>query len=222
MEDSLPSDPFIVKTIVSTDLVKRIASKYGVEVKETLTGFKFIGEIIEKAEMDGKGNYLFGFEESYGSLFGKHARDKDAVSAAALACAIGGHLKRKEMTLIDYLEEIYSEFGYFQEALVSKEYEGIQGKEKIELIMTGLRHIEPSKLKDMAIRGMKDYLNGYGNLPPSDVISMEMENDCKIIVRPSGTEPKIKFYLMARGENREEAEKKIEEMKELVERIACL
>ena len=222
MEDSLPSDPFVVKTIVSTDLVKRIASKYGVEVKETLTGFKFIGEIIEKAEMDGKGNYLFGFEESYGSLFGKHARDKDAVSAAALACAIGGHLKRKEMTLIDYLEEIYSEFGYFQEALVNKEYEGIQGKEKIELIMTGLRHIEPSKLKDMAIRGMKDYLNGYGNLPPSDVISMEMENDCKIIVRPSGTEPKIKFYLMARGENREEAEKKIEEMKELVERIVCL
>jgi len=219
LKESLPSDPFIVKTIVSTDLVKRIAAKYNVEVKETLTGFKFIGEIIEKSEVEGKGSYLFGFEESYGSLFGRHARDKDAVSAAALACTIGGFLKRTGRTMVDYLEEIHEEHGHYLEALVNKDYVGIEGKERIESIMKKLRSRRSLKLGKERIIEFRDYLEESGNLPAADVISIEMQDDSKIIVRPSGTEPKMKFYLMARGNNENEARKRIEELSELVEGI---
>jgi len=222
LKESLPKDPFIVKTIVSTDLVKKIAAKYNVKVKETLTGFKFIGEIIEKSDVEGKGSYLFGFEESYGSLYGKHARDKDAISAAALACTIGGFLKRSGMTMIDYLEEIYEEHGHYVEALVNKVYVGIEGEAKIESIMRKLRTRRPLKMGNETVREFRDYLEDSGDLPAADVISIEMEDDSKIIVRPSGTEPKIKFYLMARGDNEEKARKRIEELRELVEGIEGL
>ncbi|HNU23912.1 MAG TPA: phospho-sugar mutase, partial [Mesotoga sp.] len=189
LKGSLPDDAFIVKTIVSTDLVKSIAARSGVKVRETLTGFKYIGEIIEKSEIEGRGKYLFGFEESYGSLYGRHARDKDAVSAAALACTIAGFLKRSGLSLIEYLEEIYKEFGYYLEALVNKDYEGIEGKDRIEAIMKGLRESRPSAIGGFRVRKFKDYMEDSGDLPTADVISMEMEDGSKIIVRPSGTEP---------------------------------
>ena len=222
LKESLPNAPFIVKTIVSTDLVKKIAAKYNVEVKETLTGFKFIGEIIEKSEVDGKGSYLFGFEESYGSLYGRHARDKDAVSAAALACTIGGFLKRSGRTMIDYLEEIQEEHGHYLEALVNKDYVGIEGRKKIESIMSKLRSRSPLKMGNETIREFKDYLEDSGDLPAADVISIEMRDNSKIVVRPSGTEPKMKFYLMARGDNEDEARNRIEELRELIEGIEGL
>lgn len=219
MEGNLPDNPFVVKTIVTTDLVNKIASDHGVAVKETLTGFKFIGELIEKSTVSGVGNFLFGFEESYGYLFGKHARDKDAVVAAALASVIGGFLKKKGETLYDYLEGIYSRYGYFVEDLVNKEYEGIEGKRRIDSIMTGLREKGVRPMKGRKLIEILDYSPGIEGLPPSDVISIQFEGDLKLIARPSGTEPKIKFYLMARGSSREEARKNIDEMKELVEGI---
>ncbi|HON27414.1 MAG TPA: phospho-sugar mutase [Mesotoga infera] len=219
MERKLPDNPFIVKTIVTTDLVKKIASNYGVAVKETLTGFKFIGELIEKSVVSGGENFLFGFEESYGYLFGKHARDKDAVVAAALASVIGGFLKKKGETLYDYLEGIYSRYGYFMEDLVNKEYEGIEGKFKIDSIMKELREKGVPPMKGRKLIEILDYSPGIEGLPASDVISMQFEGDLKLIARPSGTEPKIKFYLMAKGSSREEARKNIDEMKELVEGI---
>ncbi len=222
LKGSLPDDAFIVKTIVSTDLVKSIAARSGVKVRETLTGFKYIGEIIEKSEIEGRGKYLFGFEESYGSLYGRHARDKDAVSAAALACTIAGFLKRSGLSLIEYLEEIYKEFGYYLEALVNKDYEGIEGKDRIEAIMKGLRESRPSAIGGFRVRKFKDYMEDSGDLPTADVISMEMEDGSKIIVRPSGTEPKVKFYLMAKGETNDEARRKIDELKELIEGIVGL
>ncbi|MBN2252546.1 MAG: phospho-sugar mutase [Kosmotogaceae bacterium] len=222
LKESLPNNPFIVKTIVSTDLAKKIAAKYNVEVKETLTGFKFIGEIIEKSEVGGNGSYLFGFEESYGSLYGRHARDKDAVSASALACTIGGFLKRSGRTMIDYLEEIYEEHGYYLEALVNKDYVGIEGKERIESIMRKLRSGRSLKFGDEIVIEFRDYLEESGDLPVADVISIEMQDNSKIIVRPSGTEPKMKFYLMVRGDNENEARKRIEELRELVEGIEGL
>ena len=219
MEGNLPDNPFVVKTIVTTDLVNKIASDHGVAVKETLTGFKFIGELIEKSTVSGVGNFLFGFEESYGYLFGKHARDKDAVVAAALASVIGGVLKKRGETLYDYLEGIYSRYGYFVEDLVNKEYEGIEGKRRIDSIMTGLREKGVRPMKGRKLIEILDYSPGIEGLPPSDVISIQFEGDLKLIARPSGTEPKIKFYLMARGSSREEARKNIDEMKELVEGI---
>jgi phosphoglucomutase len=219
MEGNLPDNPFVVKTIVTTDLVNKIASDHGVAVKETLTGFKFIGELIEKSTVSGVGNFLFGFEESYGYLFGKHARDKDAVVAAALASVIGGFLKKRGETLYDYLEGIYSRYGYFVEDLVNKEYEGIEGKRRIDSIMTGLREKGVRPMKGRKLIEILDYSPGIEGLPPSDVISIQFEGDLKLIARPSGTEPKIKFYLMARGSSREEARKNIDEMKELVEGI---
>ncbi len=219
MEGNLPDNPFVVKTIVTTDLVNKIASDHGVAVKETLTGFKFIGELIEKSTVSGVGNFLFGFEESYGYLFGKHARDKDAVVAAALASVIGGFLKKRGETLYDYLEGIYSRYGYFVEDLVNKEYEGIEGKRRIDSIMTGLREKGVRPMKGRKLIEILDYSSGIEGLPPSDVISIQFEGDLKLIARPSGTEPKIKFYLMARGSSREEARKNIDEMKELVEGI---
>ncbi len=221
LEERVPERAFIVKTIVTTDLAKRIAAGYGVDLKETLTGFKFIGELIERAETTGDGEFVFGFEESYGYLLGRHARDKDAIVASALACTVGGFLKKKGLTVVDYLQQIYERYGFFVEDLVNKEYEGIEGKKKIDSIMDRLRKESPTEFKGRKLLRLIDYDVDGGDLPRADVLSMEFEGDCKLIVRPSGTEPKIKFYLMVRGSCEDEARKTIRELKELVEGIVA-
>lgn len=219
LQGRFPPDPYIVKTIVSSDLAGKIAESYGVRVEETLTGFKYIGRLIEESIEKGSGNFIFGFEESYGYLYGTHARDKDAVMAAALVGAMAGSLKKKGFTLPEYLERLYQKHGYFLEALIDKEYAGLEGKRKIEGIMAGLREDKPKKLNGKKLVEFLDYERDPGELPKSNVVSLKFQGGCKLIVRPSGTEPKIKFYLFASDRDELEAKKTLGELEDMVERI---
>lgn len=219
LKNELPDNPFVVKTIVTTDLAKSIVQEYGVSLKETLTGFKFIGELIEKSVIEKSGNFLFGFEESYGYLYGTHVRDKDAVIASALAATIATTLKGKGISLLEYLNEIYEKYGYYMESLESFAFEGIEGMKRISRIMENLRHSAPAEIDGKKLVDFKDYKEGVAGLPKADVVELTYEDDLKLIARPSGTEPKIKFYLMSRGVNRKSAMEKTGLLKKLVERI---
>ncbi|ACR80599.1 MULTISPECIES: phospho-sugar mutase [Kosmotoga] len=219
LKNKLPEKPFIVKTIVTTDMAKTIASNYNVETRETLTGFKFIGELIEESIIKKTGNFIFGFEESYGYLYGMHARDKDAVVASALVVTVAAVLKKRGITLWQYLEELYRQYGYYDEKLLNFTYEGIEGLEKISNIMNSLREKTPSEVAGHRLLKFEDYLEGIKGLPKSNVISLTFEEDLKLIVRPSGTEPKIKFYLMTRGNSKQESTQKLQKLTDLVERI---
>ncbi|AKI97872.1 phospho-sugar mutase [Kosmotoga pacifica] len=219
LKDRLPNDTFVVKTIVTTDLAKAIAKRYDVEIKETLTGFKFIGELIEKSAVEGSGTFLFGFEESYGYLYGTHARDKDAVVASALAATVAASLKKEGVTLIDFLKSIYEKYGYYIEDLKNFTFKGIKGAKKITRIMEMLRNATPKEVAGRKLLDFKDYREGLAGLPPSNVIEMVYEDELKLIARPSGTEPKIKFYLMTRDTSEENAKAKLELLKKHVERI---
>ncbi|HAA85486.1 MAG TPA: phospho-sugar mutase [Kosmotogaceae bacterium] len=215
----LPPNPFIIKTIVSSDMAAAIAREYGVTVKETLTGFKFIGELIEESEKTNSGSFIFGFEESYGYLYGTHVRDKDAVVSSALITLLYSKLKSEGLSIPEYLEMLYDQYGYYSERLVSKEYDGIEGIRKIENIMARMRDNPPRSIGENKLEKTLDYLEGIEGLPASNVVSAIYEGDLKLIVRPSGTEPKIKFYLMASGESKEVAERKLDLLEDEVERI---
>ena len=203
--------PVLVKTIVSTDMANIIANKYGIEVREVLTGFKFIGEQIGLLEKDGRlDRYLFGFEESCGYLSNTDIRDKDAVNAALLLAEIANHYKLKGMTLTDRLDELYKEFGDYKTALLNFEYQGVEGKEKIANIMKAFRSKEIQE-KIPGINSYGDYLLGKiigkdtikdTNLPKSDVMKFFLKDNETITIRPSGTEPKLKAYIFANGEER--------------------
>jgi phosphoglucomutase len=218
-KDLLMNSHFIVKTIVSTPMIYKVAEKYNVKVYDTLTGFKYIGEKIEKSETEGTGEYLFGFEESIGYLFGKHARDKDAIISSALLGIIYRDLKTKGKDLLDYLNDLYNEFGFYKEDLMNFVFEGVDGSRKIQSIMQMVK-INPLKnIFEMKLVKLIDYNAGIDDLPKSNVIEMLFENDNKIIVRPSGTEPKIKFYLLANGENKDKVTGVLERMKIYVKGI---
>ena len=219
LKGRLPEKPFIVKTIVTTDMAKAIASNYNVETRETLTGFKFIGELIEKSITTKNGNFIFGFEESYGYLYGTHARDKDAIVASALIATVAIALKERGIALWQYLEELYKQYGYYNEKLLNFTYEGIEGLQKISSIMDSLREKPPSEVKGHKLIKFEDYSKGIKGLPKSNVVSLSFEDKLKLIVRPSGTEPKIKFYLMAKGDSRQESNQKLQKLTELVERV---
>ena len=214
-----PPNPFIVKTIVSSDMASAIAREYGVTVRETLTGFKFIGELIEMSEKANSGSFIFGFEESYGYLFGTHARDKDAVISSALMTLLYSKLKSEGLSIPEYLEMLYDQYGYYSERLVSKEYDGIEGISKIKNIMARMRNNPPGSIGENRLEKTLDYLEGVEGLPASDVVSAIYEGNLKLIIRPSGTEPKIKFYLMASGESKEVAERKLDLLEDEIERI---
>jgi len=227
---TLPQDGFVVKSIVTTNIVKEICAFYGVEMMDVLTGFKFIGEKIKEAEASGKGTYLFGFEESYGYLAGTYARDKDAVVASMLIAEMALFYREKGLSLYDQLQNVYKKYGFYNEFVVSANFEGIEGAEKMKNIMEGL-HTNPPKefggKKVLAVRDYKastrtDYESGKVEeilLPKSDVIYLELEDNNNFIVRPSGTEPKIKLYCMLRGEDKEEAEKIAVKFKKDIEEI---
>lgn len=207
----LPNNPLLIKTIVSTDMATLMANKYGVVVKEVLTGFKYIGEQMHLLENSNSlDNYLLGFEESCGYLTNPDIRDKDAVNAVLLVCEIANHLKKQGLTLIDKLNEIYKEFGDYKTALLTHEFPGIEGMDKITSIMNFFRNNESSKIFD-DIESIGDYQLGYifkGNikeethLPKSNVIKFFLKDKSTITIRPSGTEPKIKIYIFANGEDR--------------------
>ena len=192
---SLPEKPYIVKTIVTTPLAEDVAKDYGAGVKNVLTGFKYIGETIDACKNE---NYVFGMEESYGYLVGTHARDKDAVSAVMTVVEAVCYYRAQGLTLKDALENLYKKYGYYQSALYSKYFEGQSGMEFMANYMDGLRLDPPDKVCGMAVKAVTDYSKGIDGLPESNVVKIEGE-DFSLIVRPSGTEPKIKFYITAKA-----------------------
>ena len=201
----MPADPVMVKTIVTMDLGERIAAHYGVETKNVLTGFKFIGEQIGLLEKQGRADrYIFGFEESYGYLSGSYVRDKDGVNAAYLICEMFSYHKTRGIGLLDKLNELYAEYGYCLNTLHSYEFDGAAGFAKMQEIMAkfheGLDMIGPQKVVKVM-----DYSKGLEGLPKSDVLKYLLEDNCSVVVRPSGTEPKLKTYISVSAKSREEA-----------------
>lgn len=207
---------YIVKTIVTTDLAKDIAQKNNIELSETLTGFKFIGELIEKKEKEGKARFLFGFEESFGYLYGTHVRDKDAVVASSLAVTMLSHIKAQGENVLECLKSIYKKYGYYGNRLLSFNYEGYEGSKKIQRIMKALREDVNTAAGNNKLIEKLDYLEGAKGLPRSNVVELHYENDIKLIARPSGTEPKIKFYLMVKANSDEEKQEKLRVVEKIV------
>lgn len=197
---TMPENPVVVTTIVSTKMIDKIAADYGVEVRRVLTGFKFIGEQIGFLEADGEvDRYIFGFEESYGYLSGGHVRDKDGVNASLLICEMFAHYKAMGISLVQMLNQLYEKYGYFKEALQSITFEGASGAKKMADLMESLRTNAPKEVAGYNVIDVKDYKAGIGNLPKSNVLEFNMEDDINVLVRPSGTEPKIKMYYLVKG-----------------------
>ena len=199
---TMPKDPVAVTTIVSTDMADPIAKKYGVELRRTLTGFKFIGEQIGELEAEGHAErYIFGFEESYGYLSGGHVRDKDGVNAVMLACEAAAWYAARGMSLLDAVNALYKEYGFYRNDLKSYTFEGESGMRTMQGIMAKLRQDPPATIAGYAVQRATDYQNDVTGLPKADVLEYRLANGAKLMVRPSGTEPKIKVYLSAVAES---------------------
>ena len=206
---TMPKDPVAVTTIVSTDMATPVAAKYGVELRRTLTGFKFIGEQIGLLEEEGRADrYIFGFEESYGYLSGAHVRDKDAVNATLLICEAAAWYAQQGMTLLDAMEALYREFGYYRNGLCSFTFEGESGMHAMQRLMEQLRDCPPAEIGGYRVEQAVDYNveGGYHGLPQADVLEYTLAGGHKFMVRPPGTEPKIKVYLSAVGASEAEAD----------------
>lgn len=204
----LPSRPVVVKTIVTTDLARKVAEKYGAEVREVLTGFKYIGETIKKLEEAGEDRFVFGYEESYGYLSGAYVRDKDAVVASMLIAEMTATYKAEGKTLADALGSIYAEFGEYFHRTVSFTYEGVAGAQKMQEVLGGVRKNPPKDIDGSKVVESIDYLTQTAlDLPKSNVLSYKAADGSKLIIRPSGTEPLIKVYITAAtgGEKRIDA-----------------
>jgi phosphoglucomutase len=203
--NELPANGSVIDTIVSTNMVKTIAEYYNVKLFEVLTGFKYIGEKIKEFESDNSYEYLFGFEESYGCLIGTHARDKDAVVATMMVCELGAYYKSKDMTLYDALIMAYEKYGYYKESLESITLKGIEGVNKIKHILSTLRTNSPKEVDGIQVVEAIDYLEDT-NLPKSNVLYYTLEDESWFCVRPSGTEPKVKFYFGVKDNSLNKAE----------------
>ena len=221
----IPEDGALIKSIVTTNLVNGMARKYGVQLLEVLTGFKYIGQKMLEFETKKNGTYLFGFEESYGCLIGTYARDKDAIVATMALCEAAAYYRGKGMTLWDAMIDIYEKYGYHVDKIETLTMKGIEGAEKIKSIMDQLKEHTPKEIAGLEVLWARNYDNDTATnmkngavlptqLPKSNVVYYEMEGDAWLCVRPSGTEPKIKFYYGIVGKSMEDAEKKAEEFKE--------
>lgn len=215
----LPEDGAFIKSIVSTNMADAIAKYYGIQLIEVLTGFKFIGQQILKFETEGKGTYLFGMEESYGCLTGTYARDKDAVVASMTLCEAAAYYKTKNMTLWDAMIEMYERYGYYKDHVESITLKGIEGLAKIQEIMNTLRADAPKEIGGYEVTAVRDYKTGVitdtktgeekpTGLPGSNVLYYELTDDAWVCVRPSGTEPKVKFYIGVKGTSLDDADAK--------------
>lgn len=210
---TLPKDPVAVTTIVSTDMVTPIAKEYGVDLRRTLTGFKYIGEQIAILEAAGHPErFIFGFEESYGYLSGPHVRDKDAVNAVMLAVECAAWYRKQGMSLLDAINALYDKYGYYRNGLINKAFEGADGMIAMGKVMDSLRNDPPKAIAGDPVIGFTDYLNDDTGLIPSNVLEFRMESGAKLIARPSGTEPKLKLYLSVKGTSEENAIQLIDEM----------
>lgn len=221
---TLPENPAMVESIVSTDMAKAIAKAYNVELIEVLTGFKYIGEKMLEFEKTGSKNYVFGMEESYGCLPGTYARDKDAPAAVTMLCEVAAYCKSQGKTLWDEMIALYEKYGYYREGIATLELKGIDGAAQIQQIMDSARQNAPAKIGAYAVTAVRDYKADTRKdmktgdvtktgLPSSNVLYFELENDAWCCVRPSGTEPKIKFYCGIKGTALESADKELEELK---------
>lgn len=231
----MPVNPVIIKTMVTTEMVRKIAFEYNVELIDVLTGFKYIGEKIKEFELNGDKSYIFGFEESYGYLSGTFVRDKDAVIASVLICEMTLYYKNKGMSLYDGLIELYDTYGWYNEKLLSFELKGKEGQEKISKALEYLRenikycigNKNIIKKIDYSLGTEKDLINNEEkniDLPKSNVLKFVLEDESWFVIRPSGTEPKMKVYLSVVGENKIDSEKKMKKLNEdvlLIVKEAC-
>lgn len=226
----LPKNGAVIKTIVTTEMIRPICKEYGVEVMDVLTGFKYIGEKIKQFEDTGSYTYVFGFEESYGCLAGTYARDKDAVVATMLICELAAVYKEKGMTLFDGLQELYKKYGYYKESVNSITLKGIEGVQKIQYIMDTLRKNPPADFAGVKMAWCRDYETkefknlltgetGISQLPVSNVLHYTLEDDTWICVRPSGTEPKLKFYFGVKGKDATDADEKAKKINAAVDQL---
>ncbi len=228
---TLPADPVAVKTIVSTDMCFRIAEDYGCELREVLTGFKFIGEQISGlADIGRTDRFIIGYEESYGYLVGDYARDKDAVVASMLICEMGAFYKAQSKTLVDVLNELYDKYGYYYNSQVSFTCPGADGMKQMEAIMEMLRSTPPKAIAGLNVNAVYDYKLSIAkeissgktekiDLPSSNVISFHLDGGASVIVRPSGTEPKIKIYLASVGSSMVDSESRAIALKDDISKI---
>ena len=219
----IPADGQVVKSIVSTNLIDAVAKAYGAELIEVLTGFKWIGKQILKNETTGHGTYLFGMEESYGCLIGTYARDKDAIVATMALCEAAAYYKTQGKTLWDAMIDMYEEFGYYKDAIQAVTMKGIEGLQKIQEIMTTLRQNPPAEFAGHKVTAVRDYKldeitdlatgeKKPTGLPNSNVLYYELTDDAWVCVRPSGTEPKVKFYYGVKGTSLADADEKSDAM----------
>ena len=222
---TMPENPALVTTIVTTNMAKAIAEDYQVKCIEVLTGFKYIGEQIKWFEESGSNHYVFGLEESYGCLVGTHARDKDAVVAVMCLCEMAAWCKKNGKTVWDQMLELYEKYGYYKETQYAITLKGIEGSKQIAAIMDKLRSNPPKSFGELQVVEVKDYVSGKTvnlqtgeegstGLPESNVLYFELTNDSWCCARPSGTEPKLKFYMGVKGTGLEDAEKKVEQLTE--------
>lgn len=221
----LPENGAIITTIVSSDLTKAMAKAYNLKLFEVLTGFKWIGEKIKQFEQDKSYEYVFGFEESYGCLIGTHARDKDGIVAVMATCEAAAYYKSKGISALEQMENIYKKYGYYKEGQTALTFKGIEGAEKIKTMMEDLRSNPPSELAGLKVLEFRDYkanvvkdfrsgLSRETGLPKSNVLYFELENSSWCCVRPSGTEPKIKFYYGVCTDSSEKSVEKLEALRE--------
>ena len=219
----LPKNSIVVKSIVSSTMVKPMVDFYNVKLEEVLTGFKYIGEKIKKYEEDKDYNFIFGYEESYGCLAGTYARDKDGIAAVALLCEAAAYYKENGISLWEQMQNIYKKYGFYKEGVKQITLEGIDGADKIKNIMSNLRENAPKKFGNFQVEKIRDYENQTIldlktntiekiDMPKSNVLYYELSNDAWLAVRPSGTEPKIKYYIGVKGNSQEEADKMLEEL----------
>ena len=212
---TMPENPFVCKSIVSTVMANKICVMNNVKMFEVLTGFKFIGEKIKEFEKTGEYNFIFGFEESIGYLGGTYARDKDAVFAAMLMAEVGCYYKAKGMSVYEGLQALYKKYGYYIENTESAQFEGYDAQDKMKAVMSNIRADQPSEI-GLPVVGLKDYMTDIPGFTKSNVLFYDLADGCAVAIRPSGTEPKVKSYVMAQGASAEEAEANRKAIREAV------
>ena len=218
---TLPKNAVMFNTVVTSDLGDRVCKKHGVSVEKTLTGFKFIGDKIYQHEQIGDKAFVFGYEESYGCLAADFVRDKDAVQASLLLCESAAYYHEQGKTLIDALYDLYREHGYFLDVLDNFVYRGLEGAEKIQSLVNGLRENPPAATASAKVIAMEDYRSKQmadAGFPSSNVLRFLLDDGSWVAVRPSGTEPKCKFYFCVVGKDRKDAEAKLADMKNTFEK----
>lgn len=212
----LPANGVVIKTIVTSELGAVIARHYGAKTMDTLTGFKYIGELMTQFEQNKEHEFLFGYEESYGYLAGTYARDKDAVLASMLICEAAAYYKSQGKTLYDVLQELYAQHGYFLESLESRTLKGMDGVQQIRGIMENWRNEAPTQIAGLKVNVVEDYSLGINGLPKENVLKYTLEDTSWFCLRPSGTEPKIKVYFAVKGSSLADAKQKVASISEAV------